>query len=279
MKGDTLDNSRALTIYESGQVTAINEWKKEEPSVLSKASGAVAAPLAWLVQKVVPEKAIQTALEAANWAGCQLADSGDILRDGGVSQIAELRSKSLEVSDRLANEVHNWAIGMASVEGGAAGAFGLPGMAADFPAIVTLALRTVHKIGLCYGYESSTDEDKNFVLGILSASGANSVEDKVEALLTLRSIQQIVIKQSWKTMSEKAAVQQMSKEGAIIGVRNVAKQLGINLTKRKALQAIPIIGAGIGASMNAWYIKDVGWAARRVFQERWLTENAKTIDL
>ena len=274
-----MDSSQALTIYESAQVTAITDWKKEEPSVLSKATGVVAAPLAWLVQKVIPEKAIQAVLEAANWAGCQLADSGDIIRDGGVDQIAELRSKSLELSDSLANEAHNWAIGMATVEGGAAGAFGLPGMAADIPAIVTLALRTVHKIGLCYGYESSTEEDKNFVLGILSASGANSVEDKVEALLALRSIQQILIKQTWKKMSEKAAVQQMSKEGAILGVRNVAKQLGINLTKRKALQAIPLIGAGVGASMNAWYIKDVGWAARRVFQERWLSENSKVIEL
>jgi uncharacterized protein (DUF697 family) len=274
-----MDNSQALTIYESAQVTAIKAWKKEEPSVLSKATGVVAAPLAWLVQKVIPEKAIQSALEAANWAGCHLADSGDILRDGGVDQIAELRSKSLQLSDRLANEAHNWAIGMATVEGGATGAFGLPGMAADIPAIVTLALRTVHKIGLCYGYESSNEEDKSFVLGILSASGANSVEDKVEALLALRSIQQILINQTWKKMSEKAAIHQMSKEGAIIGVRNVAKQLGINLTKRKALQAIPFIGAGVGASMNAWYIKDVGWAARRVFQERWLAENSKVVEL
>jgi uncharacterized protein (DUF697 family) len=274
-----MDNSQALTVYESKQLAAINDWKTEEPSVLSKATGIVAAPLAWLVQKVIPEKAIQVALDAANWAGCQLADRGDILRDGDVSQITELRSKSLELSDRLADKAHDWAIGMATVEGGAAGAFGLPGMAADIPAIVTLALRTVHKIGLCYGYESSTEEDKNFVIGILSASGANSVKEKVEALFALRSIQQILIKQTWKKMSEKAAVQQMSKEGAIIGVRNVAKQLGINLTKRKALQAIPLIGAGVGASMNAWYIKDVGWAARRVFQERWLAENLKVVEL
>lgn len=274
-----MEKSQALTIYEAGQVTEILKWKNEEPSLLTKAAGTVAAPLNWIVQKLVPEKAIKAVLEAANWAGNKLADSGDILRDGEVDHIEELRSKSLELSDRIADGVHTWAIGIATVEGGAAGATGLPGMAADIPAIVTLALRTVHKIGLCYGYECSAEADNHFVLGILSASGANSVEEKVEALLGLRAVQQIVLKQTWKSMSEKAAAQQMSKEGAIIGIRALAKQLGINLTKRKALQAIPVIGAGIGASMNGWYIKDVGWAARRAFQERWLAENGKIIEI
>jgi len=51
------------------------------------------------------------------------------------------------------------------------------------------------------------------------------------------------------------------------------------LTKRKALQAIPAIGALIGASVNGWYIKEVGWTARRAFQERWLLENHKIIEI
>jgi hypothetical protein len=56
------------------------------------------------------------------------------------------------------------------------------------------------------------------------------------------------------------------------------KQLGINITKRKALAAIPVIGAAIGGTVNYWYLNDVCWAARRSFQERWLKEqNAWTI--
>ena len=59
--------------------------------------------------------------------------------------------------------------------------------------------------------------------------------------------------------------------------RNLAKQLGINITKRKAAQAIPIIGAGVGAAMNLAFINDVSWAARRAFQEKWLIDNNKII--
>ena len=51
------------------------------------------------------------------------------------------------------------------------------------------------------------------------------------------------------------------------------KQLGINITKRKALQAIPLFGTVVGAAMNAQFINDIAWAARRAFQERWLIEN------
>jgi uncharacterized protein (DUF697 family) len=112
-------------------------------------------------------------------------------------------------------------------------------------------------------------------LGILSASGANSMSEKIEALATLRSLEVSIAKQKRKAMAEKAAGRQLSKEGGIIVIKNLAKQLGITLTKRRAMQAIPVIGAAVGASVNGWYVKDVGWAARRSFQERWLVDNKK----
>ena len=60
---------------------------------------------------------------------------------------------------------------------------------------------------------------------------------------------------------------------ACITIRNLSNQIGINITKRKAMQAIPVVGAGVGAAMNAKYINDIAWAARRTFQERWLRDN------
>jgi hypothetical protein len=268
-----------LNIYESTQLQKIKDFKNEAPSVISQGIGTVLKPLTYLTEKMIPEAAIKGALDFSNSAAKWLTDINDIKRDAKVTNIEELRYADLELCDKLADEVHNWAIGIASAEGGVAGAFGIAGMAADFPAIITLALRTIHKIGICYGYESKTELDNQFVLGILSASGANSVKEKEMALLTLKNIETILIKQSWKTMAKKAAEQQLSKEGIVIAIKNLAKQLGINLTKRKALQAIPIIGAGIGATVNGWYIKEIGWAARRIFQERWLIENGKIIEI
>jgi len=264
--------------YESQQLRAIQAWKREEPGVVSKTFGVVLEPLAWLVKKVVPDAAIRGALDFSSSMAGWLTDTKDVIRDGGVSFIEELRTKNLALSDRLANEVHNWAIGLAVVEGAGTGAFGILGVAVDVPAVITLALRTIHKTGVCYGYECKTEFDKKCVLGILAVSAANSVSEKVGAIATLRTIHVTIQKVTWKKMAEKAAKDRLSKEAAIVGVKNLAKQLGINITKRRALTAIPIIGAAVGGSANGWYIKEVGWAARRFYQERWLRDNGKLHD-
>lgn len=261
--------------YERGQIGEVAEWKADEPGVISKRFGQAMEPLAWAIRMVVPEAAIRGALSLSNSAARWMTDTNDVVRDGGVSNIAELRTKELKLSDRLANEVHNWAIGLAVAEGTGTGMFGLPALAADIPTIITLALRTIHKIGVCYGYEAKTEADEKFVLGILAASGANTIEEKTVAITTLRVIETILAKQTWKKITENAAQQQISKEGAILTVKALARQLGINITKRKALAAIPVIGAAISGSVNGWYIKEVGWAARRLFQDRWLLENHK----
>lgn len=267
-----------LTKYEREQSDQIKKWKAEEPGVISQAFGFVTEPMAWLIRKVVPQSAIKGVLDFANSSAEWLADTNDIKRDGGVQEISDLRTKDLKLSDKVADDVHNWAIGIAAAEGAAAGAGGIFTAPIDIPAIITIALRTIHKIGLCYGYECQDKDEKDFVLAIMAASGANSMEEKVAALSVLKSLEVIIIKQTWKSMAEKAAQQQMSKEAAIIGLRNLAKQLGVNITKRRALASIPAIGALVGGSVNGWYIKEVGWAARRAFQERWLIENHKLVE-
>jgi hypothetical protein len=277
---ESSDDLRPVTPYEKTQVAEIKKWKAEEPSVASKALGVVIEPLAWLVQKVVPEAAMKGALDFGNAAAQWLTDTEDIKKAAGcLNSIEELKKMDLAISDNLADTVHNWAIGIGTVEGAGTGTIGLPGMAIDVPAIITLALRTIHKIGVCYGFEAKTENDKKFVLGIMAASSANSVEEKVAALAYLRSIQVMIAKTTWKRMAEIAAQKQVSKEGAVLALKRLLKQLGVNLTKRKALAAIPIIGAAVGGSVNGWYIKEVGWAARRVFQERWLIKNHKVIDV
>ena len=268
-----------LSDYEAAQVEGVRAWKKEEPGVISQGLGFAIQPFAWLVRQIVPEKAMVAAIEGCNTAGMYLADQKDLVREASVKSISQLKKKDLQLSDSLADSCQNWAIGIAAAEGAAAGAGGIFTAPIDIPAIITLAFRTIHKVGLCYGYECKTPVDNQFVLGIVAASGANSMEEKVGALASLKIIERVLVTQTWKKMGEKAAETVVSKEGAIIAIRGLAKQLGVNLTKRRALAAIPFIGAAVGGTMNAWYIKEVGWAARRAFQERWLLENKKITEI
>lgn len=256
--------------YEHQQLVLIQKWKGETPGVVTRAVSAVTAPLAWVVNKLVPSKAMEAALTGSNALAKQLTDTGDILRDGGVASIDELQGKDLALSDKLANEVHNWAIGIAAAEGAATGTFGLPGMVADIPALITLSLRTIHKIGLCYGFTCEGEAGKQQILGILQAAASNSMEEKVAALELLHAIRAMILKQTWNQIAQKAAQEKVGVAAGIQMIKALAKQLGINITKRKALAAIPVIGAAVGGSMNAWYMTEVGWAARRSFQELWL---------
>ncbi len=264
-----------ISQYEENQFNEIIKWEQKVPSVVSMVLNTALKPVTMLVQAIVPSKAIKGALVASNWLAESITDSKDIIRDGGVGSIKELQHKELELSDKLANEVHNWANGIATVEGGAIGLAGLPGMIADIPALITLSLRTIHKIGLCYGYECKSEADKRFVYGILSAAGANTVEEKSISVATLQAINVTISKMTWKRMSEKAMSNKYGLEAAILTIKALAKQLGINLTKRKAAQAIPFVGAGVGAAMNLAFVNDVAWAARREFQKRWLYNNKK----
>lgn len=259
--------------YIESQIQEIQEWKNEAPSVVSKAVGYLFKPVTWVVSKVVPQKAIEGALIACNGMAELITDSKDILRDGEVAKISELQAKDLHLSDNLANNVHNWAIGIAAGEGAVAGVTGIGGIVADIPALITMSFRTIHKIGLCYGFECKSEQDKQFVLGILSIAGANTLTEKTTSLALLQKINIMIARNTWKSLTEKAMTNKYGVEAAIITIRSVANQLGINITRRKAAQAIPIIGGAVGAAINTAFINDIAWAARRSFQERWLLVN------
>ena len=268
-----------MNSYEAKQVKEIEKWKNEEPSVVSKATGWVLKPVSKMVEMIIPQSVIRGALTSSDWLAEKLTDKKDIIRDGGVKSINELASKSLELSDKLANNVHNWANGIALAEGAATGATGLPGMIVDIPALIIMTLRVIRKIGLCYGYDCDTEKEKQFIFSIMSAAGANSTNEKIIALGNIQAAKVLISKTAWRKMAEKAANNKFSKEAIVLAIKNLAKQLGVNLTKRKALQAIPIIGGAVGATMNIAFINDAAWAARRAFQELWLQDNGKIIEI
>ena len=256
------------------QYALIKAWENEEPGVVSKTFGKLLSPVGKLISVVVPEKVIESAINAANAAAQYLTDTADVLRDGNVESIEELRTKDLKLCDQMADSVHNWAVGIATAEGVAGGFVGLPGLVADIPFITTLALRTIHKIGVCYGYvadANNEEEEKAFVLGVLAAANASTLGEKAGFILGLKQISVLIQRNAWKKLAEMGSANLLAK--SIVSVRQAAKLIGVNLTKRKASQSIPFIGGAVGAALNASFINDIAWAARRSYQRRWLEEN------
>ena len=139
---------------------------------------------------------------------------------------------------------------------------------------MTLALRTIYQTALCYGFELKGEEGRQVVLRIFGVASANSLKEKEAALVSLVAIKQMLQQQTWAQIQQ-TAFATMGKEALVFAIKDLAAQLGINLTKRKALTIVPMIGAAVGAVVNASFIKDVGWAARRTFQELWLLQHGQ----
>lgn len=268
-----MERTQNFSPYEEEQYNGIVEWEQKEPSLVSKAINTVLSPVTSVMTRVVSPKVIEGALLGSYKLAQSLTDSQDIIRDAKVQDISELRTKDLELSDKLADEVRTWAIAAAGTEGAAMGATGFAGLAIDVPALITLAIRTIHKTALCYGYKNESDDDFLKVISIVSAASANTLKEKTTSVFVLRGLTTSLTKGFWQRLiGEKTAFDLMAKS-----IKTLTKQVGINLTKRKVGQIAPVFGAVVGASMNAAYINDIAKVAKMAYQRQWLAENGKIV--
>ncbi len=253
--------------YVNSTKSSIAAWRAQEPGVVSYILGLAAAPLSWIVHLLVPDSAIQGTLNGLDWC-MKHSLSGQSAKD----------PESLAECDHAANITVDLHIAGGVIEGGAAGFFGIITLPADIPVLIALALRVVRQVGVEYGYTDDNEHERQFVFSVLAVTGSNSQAEKAEALAMAALLMNVLSKQTWRAMAAKAAAQQFSVEGAVIAVKSLASQLGINLTKRKALAAIPVIGAVVGASANGWFLREVGVAAQKLYQERWLRDRGLLLD-
>lgn len=245
----------------------ISDWKGQPPSVISMLMGKAAYPITWLVRQMIPTAAIQGALAGFDWVAKNTTTAP------GISNYDDIR-----LCDQFSNQVITFHIAVAIAEGGVAGFFGLPAVVMDIPAVILLAMRQIRQIGREYGFDGDTEEEQHFVYSIMASASANTQKEKLAAIATNAYLINLLSKNTWKSLAEKAAAQQIGGPAALMGIKSLAKQLGINITKRNALAAIPVIGAAVGASANGWFMRDVGVAAQYLYQERWLKDRDRWDD-
>ena len=262
-----------LSDYEAQQWQEIQTWQGENPGwgtrLLAKPGGKIASAM----QSMVPEDALRAALDGVNRVAERLSDDRSILKRGGVAMLEELREVELATCDRLMRSEQRRAMAMAGVGGAAFGIAGAAGMVADIPALIALALRTIHRVGLCYGEDLRRPEHRKLAIGVFALASANSLEEKRAAVAALRSFHPGSLDEAaWRDGVERAAEREFAKEAAVFSLQNLAQKLGVNLGQRKAAGVMPVLGALIGGSVNAWYLYDIAQVSRYVFQERWLGE-------
>lgn len=249
----------ALTPYEADQVEEIAAWKGEHPAVVAELFRAVTQPIADLAERVIPDSVARQAIHAMYNAAEATAWRRDIAQRAGVSDVTELREKPLEECDRLALEVGRSAERVAAVEGMLTGAGGVLTTLLDVPLLFGVALRTIIRIGHCYGYPLERKTDRAYVLGILVAALANTRERKQHLLVRLREIEELLLEEAQENL--------------------VTEEAASFLFQLEIFEEIPGVGAISGALLNYGTLHRVERAARHVFQERWLHDQGKLVHI
>ena len=259
-----------LTAYEQKTLRELRAWQAQPPGWGTRLLAKPGSKVAEVVQILVPTTALRSALAGSDRLGRRLVDRRSILKRAGVAEISQLRQRSLEANDTLATSVTRRALALAGASGAAFGLAGAFGFAADIPTLLTLAFRTIHRVGLCYGEDPAADDARQLGIGVFALVSANSMDEKQLALNVLHAQVGELSEAAWRDGIERVTERELAKEATVYSLQNLARAIGLNLGRRKAAGSIPVLGAVVGGAVNAWYINDVAQTARYVFHSRWL---------
>lgn len=204
--------------------------------------------------------------DAAQWSVRTEAIFKEFRGDGHYQIAAhkDIFQLELEKIDKVVGWLAAKYKGIALAEGVGTGATGAIGLALDIPALITLNLRAIGEYATYYGFDIERQEERLFALNILGlASSPNDASKALAMAQLVRIAQDVAKKTTWKQLEQYAFVKV---------IQQIAKTLGIRLTKAKLAQAIPVAGAAIGGGFNAYFTMKVCDAAYYLYRERFLAE-------
>jgi hypothetical protein len=232
-----------LTEYEAEQVREIAAWKSRPPNPFGELFKRIARPGSNLVERVLPDSLVKTAIDRAYDVAHRAAD--------GVAP----PERSLEECDAEALGVGSTANVVALAEGALTGAGGPITTLVDMPLLFLLSLRTIVRIGRCYGYPLDQERDRKFVLGVMIAAASGSLAVRLDRLGQLRDVEDWFL---YETQEE-----------------IITGELASLLFQLEVFGEVPGVGAVSGALLNLAFIKRIEVTSRRVFEERWLRDRGK----
>ena len=255
-----------------GQTMRQIGWPVDRLSILLQ-NAADGAGLSDVISKALAG-IVKVLTDAAAWAVWKEAVYAEFRKAGhDVRQPADLFALDLEKVDNTVGWLDAKYTGMAFAEGAAAGAAGAPGLIADIPALVALNLRAIAEYATYYGFDVASQRERLFALHVLGLASSPSDAAKTPVMAQLGKIAaDAAKKKTWNVLEEKALVRL---------IQQIARALGIRLTKAKLAQAVPVMGAAVGGGFNAYYTARVCNAAYHLYRERFLAEKygPQVIDL
>ena len=270
--------SERLSPYEKNALAEIHAWKEPELGWFDQPMKVINWPLEQagdlimdtpglgdMIRRVV-QGVVSVSNDAALWS-IRPDSIYSEFRDRGHSEIrspGHVFNLDIQDVDKAVGWIDAKYKGLALVEGAVTGVVGLPGIPADIIALVTLNLRAIGEYATFYGFDISSQLERLFAMNVLGLASSPSDSAKGVAMAQLvRIAQDVAKKKAWRELEKHAFVKI---------IQQIAKALGIRLTKAKLAQTIPIAGAVVGGGFNSYYTAKVCDAAYNLYRERFLAQ-------
>jgi len=229
-----------------------------------------------------------------------------VYADGEIFSLDEVcLMREYDISKAFA-DVKNWNLGFAAVEGGATGAVGLVGVIPNLAASTFLYFRAVQNTAMMYGYDVRNDSEEMEIAsavlmnamspGFVGSGELSTMIGKIMVAGEMAAVKQAA-KKGWAAMAQhaglpllmaqmralannaaKKAVQNAGQKALEKTVyTNVLEQIGRKLTLKTAQRAVPVIGAVIGAGLDAYQMGIILDYAEKFYRKRFLVEKEERI--
>jgi hypothetical protein len=272
----TFANKMKLLPYDQRALKEIHAWKNPELGWFGQAMKVINWPLDKAGDLILATPGLGDAIkgtiqgltgvcnDVAQWSVQKDAIYSEFQKFGHtkINKKGDVHSLDLEDVDRVVAWLDAKYKGLALAEGAGAGALGLPAIAPDLIALIAMNLRAIGEYATYYGFDIHRQEERLFAMNVLGlASSPNDASKGLAMAQLVRIAQDVAKKRSWKELEKHAFVQV---------IQQIAKALGVRLTKAKLAQIVPISGAVIGGGFNAYFTSKVCDAAYYLYRERFL---------
>lgn len=250
--------------------------KKEERLLNKKEKGIVKTkfqPIVNKVQEKIPEK-LKDTLEDAFYFGFKLVfekgykyiertyDKDRLKLEHELNNYMidrEFSRKNFKKIDKKAKGSKNLNSTISAIEGGVLGALGI-GLP-DIPLFIAVIIKTIYEIALSYGYDYNRDEERAYILLLISASLSKGNRKK-ELNENLDRLSREVDKGNDIQLD----LQEYTKTASNV--------LSDAMLTAKFIQGFPVVGA-IGGLTNYTIIRKIGNYSSLKYKKRYLIEKAK----
>jgi len=246
-------------------------WRDRPASADLRSLPKVNVPVLRAVRKALPAQGAHRTLAAVYAAAVRLAQPARLLRQAEAESLEQLRTRPLKDADALAQKIAKQSGWLAASSGAALGVAGLAGWVADAPALLLLALRTLVRIGYCYGEPPSAA----LVAALFALASADTEAEKRmawNAALTVAvadtGIDPSISDAALRDGLERAAEREFAKQAHNSSLQKLLTVLVQRLGIKKAAGALPVIGAAVGGVVNLRFVQELSEAARMVFVAR-----------